>query len=55
MILSSKASAIKMQILQNIQTNGMFEKGVKSKPMCVSGIGFQFHTPGTKENILREK
>ena len=20
--------------------------------MCVSGIGFQFHTPGTKDNIL---
>ena len=23
--------------------------------MCVSGIGFQFHYPSKKENILREK
>ena len=23
--------------------------------MCVSGIGFQFHTPSKKENILSEK
>ena len=28
---------------------------VKPKPKCGSGIGFQFHTPGTKENILVEK
>ena len=25
---------------------------VKIKPKCGSGIGFQSHTPGTKENIL---
>ena len=23
--------------------------------MCVSGFGFQFHTPSKKENILSEK
>ena len=29
---------------------------LKSKTnVCVSGIGFQFHTPGTKENIKSEK
>ena len=33
----------------------IFQKVVKPKPMCVSGNGFQFHTPGTKENILSEE
>ena len=33
----------------------LFLNIVKPKPMCVSGFGFQFHTPGTNENILSEK
>ena len=32
-----------------------FNSVVKPKPKCGSGIGFQFHTPGTKENILSQK
>ena len=32
-----------------------FYKVAQTEPMCVSGIGFQFHTPGTKKNILGEK
>ena len=28
---------------------------VKPKPKCGSGIGIQFYTPGTKENILSRK
>ena len=33
--------------LQNLT----FKSVVKPKPKCESGIGFQFHTPGTEENI----
>ena len=29
-----------------------FKSVAKPKSKCRSGIGFQFHTPGTKENIL---
>ena len=39
--------------LRNVHSSDIFY--VKPKPMCVSGIGFQFHTSGTKENILSEK
>ena len=31
-----------------------FNSVVKPKPKCASEIGFQFHTPGTKENILAD-
>ena len=32
-----------------------FNSVVKPKPKCGSGIGFQFHTSGTKENISSQK
>ena len=32
-----------------------FKSVVKTKPKCGSRIGFQFHTPGTKENFLSRK
>ena len=32
-----------------------FKNAVLSKPECVFKNGFQFHTQGAKENILKEK
>ena len=32
-----------------------FNSIVKPKPKCKSGIGFQFHTPGTKKEFFDEK
>ena len=45
---------------QNLPLNANFHYKtfnlvVKPKPKCGSGICFQFHTPGTKENIFSQK
>ena len=39
---------------KNLIRKQLFKNVVKPEPICVPGIGFQFHTSSTKEDILSE-